>query len=237
MAEGDSNFVSAFQESIMKRGTIDYTVAHGIIVGPGRSGKDSLMKCLLGEKLVSKSFSTGILESVVKVEVQKMCTVAAAVRNLNWQRLEYDEEALELMMTTAKYSISTPISSTEAIPLPSSHKQSSNVPTGNSSVTSDSEHNQSVAETEHKQTPDRSANDSDDATHRNVAICSSDIAPVDIFKKALRHRHNMDALRKHLESSWSLYLTNTGGQIEFQELLPVLVCGPSIFFYYFSTSF
>ena len=40
----------------------------------------------------------------------------------------------------------------------------------------------------------------------------------------------MDALREHLESSWSLYLTNTGGQIEFQEHLPLLVCGPSIFF-------
>ena len=26
------------------------------------------------------------------------------------------------------------------------------------------------------------------------------------------------------------YLTNTGGQIEFQEHLPLLVCGPSIFF-------
>ena len=40
----------------------------------------------------------------------------------------------------------------------------------------------------------------------------------------------MDALREHLESSWSLYLTNTGRQIEFQELLPILVCGPSVFF-------
>ena len=40
----------------------------------------------------------------------------------------------------------------------------------------------------------------------------------------------MDALQEHLESSWSLYLTNTGGQIEFQEHLPLLVCGPSIFF-------
>ena len=39
---------------------------------------------------------------------------------------------------------------------------------------------------------------------------------------------HMDALREHLISSWSLYLTDTGGQIEFQELIPILVCGHSI---------
>ena len=60
-------------------------------------------------------------------------------------------------------------------------------------------------------------------------VYSSDLAPVDVFKKAVKLRR-MDALREHLESSWSLYLTNTGGQIEFQEHLPLLVCGPSIFF-------
>ena len=53
--------------------------------------------------------------------------------------------------------------------------------------------------------------------------------PLDIFKRAVKLRR-MDALREHLESSWSLYLTNTGGQTDFQELLPVLVCGPSVFF-------
>ena len=66
-----------------------------------------------------------------------------------------------------------------------------------------------------------------------LATSSSEILaqerPVDIFKRAAKLRR-MDVLREHLESSWSLYLTNTGGQLEFQELLPLLVCGPSIFF-------
>jgi hypothetical protein len=60
-------------------------------------------------------------------------------------------------------------------------------------------------------------------------VYTPDVEPVDIFKQAMKLR-GMDALREHLESSWSLYLTNTGGQIEFQEHLPLLVCGPSIFF-------
>ena len=237
MAEVDSNFVSAFQESILKRGKIDYTVAHGIIVGPGRSGKDSLMKRLLGEKLVSKSFSTGVLESVVKVEVQKMSTVAAAVGNLKWQRLEYDEEALELMMTTARY-YSSSSSSKLSKPLRTRYvveKYSPDVAVTNSSCSSGSDVDAKPSnctdstEVEYfSSIPGKSA--SIETTSRNVVVYSSNVAPVDILKKALRHRHSMNALREHLESSWSLYLTNTGGQIEFQELLPLLVCGPSVFF-------
>ena len=47
----------------------------------------------------------------------------------------------------------------------------------------------------------------------------------------------MTALREQLESSWSLYLTNTGGQSVFQEHLPMLVCGPSIFLVTFPLHF
>ena len=48
----------------------------------------------------SVSPSTGVMETVVKVEVKKMCTVATSANNLKWQRLEYNEEALELIMIT-----------------------------------------------------------------------------------------------------------------------------------------
>lgn len=54
-------------------------------------------------------------------------------------------------------------------------------------------------------------------------------SPMDIFKGAVKNK-GLEGLKTHLEKSWSLYLTNTGGQMEFQELLPLLVSGPSIFF-------
>ena len=241
-SEVNEHFVSAMQDSIMKRGTIDHTIAHGIIVGPGRSGKNTLMRRLLGEKVDSISSSTGVLESVVKVEVQKMCTVAAAVNKLKWRRLEYDEEALELMMTTAKY---PSVSSTIPKPICIKHvvQRSSDITTTSSSpILSGSDSNLSVADqakAEYVSKKSKSANDDNDETiiqNTNVAVYSSDVAPVDILKRALKLR-DMDALREHLESSWSLYLTNTGGQTEFQELLPILVCGPSVFFVTFPLHF
>ena len=60
--------------------------------------------------------------------------------------------------------------------------------------------------------------------------------PMEIFKDAI-NKKGLEGLKKQLLKSWSLYLTNTGGQMEFQELLPLLNCIWSFFlFHYISTS-
>jgi hypothetical protein len=234
MSEVDKKFVSVMEDSIKTKGTIDHTIAHGVFVGPGRSGKDTLMKRLMGEGPPCPdciSPSTGVLESIVKVEVKKMCTVAAAVSNLKWQRLEYDEEALELMMSTAKYhrvssSKSKPLSIKYIVEDQSSRLETPSLPTNTSN--SNSVMNRCNSKAERSSNKSENGNEKASST-RNVTVYSSNIAPVEIFKQAVECRR-MDALREHLESSWSLYLTNTGGQTMFQELLPMLVCGPTIFF-------
>ena len=242
MSEVDNTFLAIMEESIRNKGTIDHTIAHGVIVGPGRSGKNTLMQRLMGQGPPDPntiSPSTGVLENIVKVEVKKLCTVAAAVGNLKWQKLEYDEEALEIMMTTAKN-----YSHEGSIPRPIIIKY---IVKGNKSVSrqemksllpSDKDKKSKLTAIEARKKPsgsestDGASMDGNKATTEHVFVYSSDMAPVDILKKAVKLRR-MDALRAHLESSWSLYLTNTGGQIEFQEHLPLLVCGPSIFFVLF----
>ena len=237
MSEVDKKFTSVMEDSIRTKGTIDHTIAHGVFVGPGRAGKDTLMKRLMGAGPPDAdciSPSTGVLENIIKMEVKKMSTVAAAVSNLKWQRLKYDEEALELMMTTAKYhtvssSISKPISTKCIVKDRLSRIESPTLPTDTSNqnpVMNKCDSKVSISENNSINSDD---GNQEASSTRNVTVYSSDIAPVEIFKKALKCRR-MDALREHLESSWSLYLTNTGGQIEFQELLPILVCGPSVFF-------
>ena len=62
---------------------------------------------------------------------------------------------------------------------------------------------------------------------------SSTITPIDILKEALKSK-GLEALKQHFEKTWSLYLTNTGGQMEFQEVLPLLVSGPSIILFLFT---
>ena len=245
MAEVDNSFIATMEESIRQRGTIDHTIAHGVIVGPGRSGKNSLMNRLMGEGPLDPdtvSPSTGVLESIVKVEVKKLCTVAAAVSNLNWKRLDYDEEALELIMTTAK-SHSTTDYITASIIDDYQQEPTTDVIFDNTdaTVTPDTGQTQNAAKKTREESvltvpmksksEQISSNEMSMARHSPYSDHDTDSyqRPLDIFKRAVELRR-MDALREHLESSWSLYLTNTGGQMEFQELLPLLVCGPSVFF-------
>ena len=58
---------------------------------------------------------------------------------------------------------------------------------------------------------------------------SSHKPPMEIFKEALKNK-GLEGLQQHLKKHCSLYLSNTGGQMEFQELLPLLVSGPSLIF-------
>ena len=58
------------------------------------------------------------------------------------------------------------------------------------------------------------------------------VPPRQTFENALQ-TDGIVALRQHLDGSWTLYLSDTGGQMEFQELLPLLVSGPSLFFIIF----
>ena len=244
MSEVHDEFVCVMEESIKKKGTINHTIAHGVIVGPGRSGKNTLMSRLMGNgppEPDSISPSTGVLENIVKVEVKKLCTVATAVSNLEWKKLKYDEEALELIMTTARYhSVTTTVSKPIAVKyiVKGHEKSSTDVPSDKSSLPY-KELAHSKQRKKHKiikffkrfrtGKSNQECASKDEEKKKDVVLYKPDIEPVDIFKQAVELR-GMDALREHLESSWSLYLTNTGGQIEFQEHLPLLVCGPSIFF-------
>jgi ankyrin len=53
--------------------------------------------------------------------------------------------------------------------------------------------------------------------------------PVKLFQDAL-DSSTFEHLSLYLENHWTLYLSNTGGQMEFQHLLPLLVSGPSMYF-------
>ena len=236
MSKVEEKFVAIMNDVVQQKGKINYTSVHGVIVGPGRSGKDSLMRRLMGEGPLGSntiSSSTGVLEKIIKVEVKKLCTVAAVVDNLVWKRLDYDEEAIELMMTTVKcHSSSDNVNESTSDQHPDSDVHEQIIPCAEIEV--ENKYISCVKPIESlkikRTVSDHSTIYVREVRENSSAHSPSDNARLDIFKRALKLRHNMDALREHLESSWSLYLTNTGGQMEFQELLPLLVCGPSVFF-------
>ena len=56
--------------------------------------------------------------------------------------------------------------------------------------------------------------------------------PMDVLKKAIE-KGGLVGIQQFLQDSLTLFLTDTGGQLEFQELLPALTAGPIIFFLVF----
>ena len=74
-----------------------------------------------------------------------------------------------------------------------------------------------------------------DAYHHpsiNLEMPAGYVDPKQTFEQALREK-GVVAIQEHLDGSWTLYLSDTGGQMEFQEILPLLVSGPSLFFIVF----
>ena len=249
----EEKHIAAVQKAMEERGMLDHTIVHGVFVGPARSGKNSLMERLLGQMPSSVSPSTGVAESVVQVKViQKSATFAANVEEgenaneLIWSVMDNDDEAVKLILINSD-SNKVPIVEVEQLNVDDTSPdvdlnsdEGSIVHGGNEScdvslpvdtgtcVQSESAGTQSEGElnpviavkpqiSSRPQLPD------------------SYIAPLEIIKVALRNKgkDGLEVLQKHFQKTWSLYLTNTGGQMEFQEVLPLLVSGPSVFFFTF----
>ena len=58
------------------------------------------------------------------------------------------------------------------------------------------------------------------------------VPSLDLLKTAIESK-DLQALQQHFGKILSLYLSITGGQIKFQDVLPLLVSGPCMFFYTF----
>ena len=218
---------------------LDHTIVHGVFVGPARSGKNSLMERLLGRMPSSVSPSTGVAESIVQVKViQESATIAANVEESIWSVMDCDDEAIKLMLISSESQnkIEIPILQTED-PVDTFNPEASspkapNTDLGESEGTLaiDSETADDVMFEAESSLPDNS--------HIQLPrpkLPDSYVPPIEIVKVALRKKgkEGLEILQQHFQKTWSLYLTNTGGQMEFQEVLPLLVSGPSMFFFTF----
>ena len=217
----EEKHIAAVQKAMEERGMLDHTIVHGVFVGPARSGKNSLMERLLGRMPSSVSPSTGVPESVVQVKViQKSATFAANVEELTWAVMDYDDEAIKLILISSK--------SQSKVELPVAQTEDLNE---NKTITSETVGEWSEVQSSLHVPENLPAIQSSSIRHC-PQLPDSYVSPAEIFKEAVRNK-GYEALRKHFERTWSLYLTNTGGQMEFQEVLPLLVSGPSIFFFTF----
>jgi GTPase SAR1 family protein len=238
----EEKHIAAVQKAMEERGMLDHTIVHGVFVGPARSGKNSLMERLLGRMPSYVSPSTGVAESVVQVKViQKSATFAANVEKLIWSEMDNDDEAIKLMLisTESQSKVQIPIEdAVETIDAETRHSDTTISNTApdysQSELAIDPESSEYWYEA-HSSFPDDQPAVEFTSFQQCPQLPDSYVSPIEIFVKALKKKGKecLEILQQHFCKNWSLYLTNTGGQMEFQEVLPLLVSGPSMFFFTF----
>ena len=223
------DYLSMCEQVMQKHGTMDQTIIHCIFVGPAGVGKSSLMKRLLDMKLDSKCTSTQLAEKSVQVT-----KTVAQVSGFGWKVIEdpvtqaseligqlSTQEMVVTKVDVPNQQISEDVEdqTTHASELLSeqlSPKQEKPFQ-GNQSTVGSSTEPLSV---------------SDDTASSNPDSQLPPYKSINFLRRVLREK-GVSGLRQHVNNPWTLYLTDSGGQPEFQELLPGLVAGPCVFFVVF----
>ena len=231
----EEKHIAAVQKAMKERGMLDHTIVHGVFVGPARSGKNSIMERLLGRMPSFFSPSTGVAESVVQVKVmRKSVTFAANVEknNCQWSIMDYDDEVIKLMLINSESQNKIIIPTLQAEDASSIVSEevlcSSNTGIDKDTIC-ESEEDLEFFDAQQELT------DVPETAMHSPPFRKPSVSAIEIVKHSLRNkgRKGIDNLQDHFQRTWSLYLTNTGGQMEFQEVLPLLVSGPLIFFFTF----
>ena len=186
-----------------------------------------------GHRCVSPS--TGVLNAVVRVTVKKVTMVVAMALQpgLIWEQIEFDVEAIALLKSVTKGRISHS-SQTKPQALEGATKDES---TDKAEMASPS----ASTSAENKPQSERSARSGLQpffrfGKRRFSASSTSTVpgfkAPLDIFKEALKSE-KWGEVEAFIKDSLTIYFTDTGGQPEFQEVLPALISGPALFFLVF----
>ena len=179
--------------------------------------------------------STGVLNAVVRVTVKKVTMVVAAVLQpgLVWERIEFDVEAIALLKSVTKDRISHS-SQMKQLALEGATKDES---TDKTEMASSSTSTPAENEPQSERSARSGLQPFFRFGKRRVSASSTSTvpgfkAPLDIFKEALKSE-KWGEVEAFIKDSLTIYFTDTGGQPEFQEVLPALISGPALFFLVF----
>ena len=211
--------LAACEQAMKEKGSLEQIAMHCVFLGLPRSGKSSLIRRLLGKRL-SVSTSTGVADNTIKVEIRKS---TAQVSGLLWCELEdLDDEAVLVMCNVSRTAPADETSLTTDDRVRSQPGKAFSL----------SQFFRNLLTRGHRSKQQKAALSSPSLVEPQSPGEQGMKSPLDVFRDAFRKKQSK--LKELVDEPWMLYITDTGGQPEFQELLPLLVSGPSLFFLVFS---
>ena len=224
-------FCDNIKKHVDKSGLINRFLGHLVFVGLPGSGKSTLIARLLKlkgvEKMLKACASTGVMDSIITVNVaddEASMYPVNIIDGCEWERVEYGISCLRQM-------------GVECFILADQSQQ-------HHGGTTSSETQQGVQNRgQERNLQDSSGRQSQKVSQENVSdVQHDDNTPKQQLKAGSLSLENIRSLLKEkgfsavgpfLNNKCTLYLSDTGGQIEFQELLPLLVAGRAIFVFLF----
>jgi len=207
-------------------------IAQCMTVGAPQSGKSSLMRRLLKEANIPDK-STGVADKPV--------VSAVTADGSEWTILEWKEEGAQFLqgieqkpskekpkvLSSSNDSSSLPEENKELERLCSSSKEPPSKETGKENAVSVDVDNDSV--------PYQSSSSNSKTTDVEMKGNLEPSSYSDLIDTILDvGSDKWVATKKRLEDQCTIYFTDTGGQLEFQEVLPAIISGPSIFLLVFN---
>ena len=220
----EEKFVQEIQQTVAENGKINRKLANFTFVGPTGSGKSSLMARLLRRARKELSLSTGVCDPVVIVDVNFHS--ARAVDSDTWEEVEHD---LSLLRQMNKEGL---VASSPSQLLPKPSEVLAEVPTPSTSSTASSIL-EPTQPPEHGRTRPKQ---SGVVRARPTAPSTTPLFNTrinDTILSAVKRHGGPKSFFTYLKKGVSLYLRDTGGQVEFQEMIALLIIGPSIFLFVF----
>ena len=225
--------IEAFKEAVARKGSLTCYITQCIPFGLPRVGKTCLYHCLLDRKppgkpttrkeLGSGPESTNVLTKRRMIQVKihpqsKRLDKAIVAEGCQWNEIStlQDEIALYLKAVHSQKKLHETVS---ALPLPGNASKRINLNLAEQST-------EPSSPVMHFNTKKDDLN-SDSSSHSTVQL---DDAILNAITDHIKHGEVDLAKVQHLvDKSLTIFYTDTGGQPEFQEVLPALVAGPMIF--------
>ena len=239
-------------ERIMsEKGEVNLNFALCLLNGSPRVGKSTFLSRITGrplprsandEYLISETPSTGVAERVLQVVIKKSSfTIALAPQSpkppqaprseINWQIITLSQEAV--MMLKAILSSQPSLALESQMPLTSPSPTTSEELSSEATKTAAAETNRQPIAVEPKMAVVSRMGLFKFGKHKkSLPRIPGYQVPLEIFQKALKSKDWASA-EEFLKHALNLYFTDVGGQPEFQEVLPAIIAGPSIFFIVF----
>ena len=206
----------------------------GIFFGLPRSGKTSSKKRLVGKTPSLQQASTGVAEKVSRVEIEK--TTVQYVSKYLWNEVsELNDETALVVDDIVEHQLGSTHNKDDTSFIPSEAKEGFTTRERKPSDGKDFKFRirtfvrkvKSIVTRKRTQPPPSSGQ----LEGLSEAVLSVSLSSTVQKASSLTRQERQELCpRQQRERRWTIYLSDVGGQPEFQESLPALVSGPSLYF-------